>query len=882
MSCDIKYDHLIFSVMKMSRTNKEYYVFTGSVDNEMRNIFDKLENRKNIAKEEVILLKKNYSDYYTDWIKIVKEKIKIKFLPYKIYIDDSIEAIRKKIFVFMSDPEKKEYILPQNQELWLEKDDGSMEVIGYYYEDEETKEKKFTTPDIYENYAVNESFNEKHYKKNTSENNMLIIDLLEYDKTFKRKVIYLHDALDEERYLLSKKITINEKVINKYFKKYWPYVNLKLDMADVKNNFSITLDYYVKEEMIFYMINHTDKKNSTNFGSCNILTTGFTVAENKDSENFLDLYQVFDYLRSSVIDEKTPFIKYYENILEAPFSIISRKAIDDNKLNKKILKDWLDLNEESKKINRIIVKRFLREYNGEPRYNHIEINKKGVVKLNISFNAINNASFKDVNDAVEDCKKFINNINKNRLVKKSDEIKKIESPEIEMKDNKITLHKNTRITFIKSIIPLKFEKSIDFKKLSDFAKKFPYFIIESKDKINNNLSTEGGKSITFRYKRVSGFTNMNDILFEIDKLKEIYDKNILAIIKILEKKYEKSADEIKGYLLEWERKYSSSKSVKVSSIYKKGISVTISNSNILFHNITQIYQIPLLYNFFTTFLNLFMYYDDFMKNKNFKKVFSSNVKYVENDYEINSNAKLNLMQSYNLDYDFDEELYLNDELNEVEKKMYENKEEPIGINAMNIPGLVGDEEIDPNILLKCEDAVPEKDTCQDFCNDGSYFLRRLQRYDNKLYRIKNEKKKKEFDQYSKKCQNKRQPVILPYDPATNSRIKKDSFTYSLKYSSEPDVMQRWYICPKIWCPYCEIPISESDINMKDVRVKTTKSTSMCKTVICPYGNHQAFIRENNNEIYPGFQKNIQHPLGLCMPCCFAKKQTDPKSAFYKS
>ena len=44
------------------------------------------------------------------------------------------------------------------------------------------------------------------------------------------------------------------------------------------------------------------------------------------------------------------------------------------------------------------------------------------------------------------------------------------------------------------------------------------------------------------------------------------------------------------------------------------------------------------------------------------------------------------------------------------------------------------DEIVSEARLTCEDKVIEKDTCEDLCNDSKYFLRRLQRYDNKLFK----------------------------------------------------------------------------------------------------------------------------------------------------
>ena len=906
MSCNVKYIDLIFTIEKISRFKiKEYYVFIGTLDNDMLNVLQKLEKREKgmvITKDDQLLLKKNYSKYYLNWINIIKNKHKIKFIQNKIHIDDTISEIRKKIFVFMSDEENKKFILPENQELWLEKEDKTFEIIGYYYENNINEQKEFTIPHINEEFKASKDnnyvFNDKNLKKKTDENNMLIYDLLE-SGNFKKELIYLCDAKEEESFLKSKKINISTSLINKYFKKYWPYVNLSYNYSDIKNNYLLLKDYYEKENKIFDMIKNVSRNNDY-FGSCNILTAKIGVNKINNSINnildeddkYIDLFPIFDYLRENKIDEKTPFIKYSEDILEAPFSIISKKALDNNMISKDNLKEWIGLKDQMRRMNGINIKRHLKDYDNKPRYSSIFLSKAGKIMINISFLAENNANFKDIELTIKDCKKLMDDINKNRIVKKIDEKQKIDLPDIEIIDNQINFKHNTQLIFTNIIIPLKLDKELDFKKLLEFSKKFPFFISdassestkkdESKDKIE--------KSIKLKYKRISGFANMNDIIHDIDMLKEKYDKDTSIIIKILESKYQKSIDEIKKYLIEWEKKYSSSKSTKISSEFKTGIIVTITNNNILMNGITKIYQIPLIYKFFVTFLTLFINYDDYIKNKDFKKVFlgkniEENKKYYNEDYEINSNVSINIDQIYNQDYDFDNDLYLNDDF-ETMNEEGKNKENLLDVNGTKIEGLAEDSEIDPNIKLKCDDLIPEKDTCEDFCNDQKYFLRRLQRYDNKLFNPKIDKKDK-IERYSRKCQESinRQPVVMPYDPATNPKINQESFTYSVKYKSDPTTAptyDRWYICPKIWCPYCEIPISESQIDKKTIRVRATKDQGgKCTTALCPYGNHQVFIREYGHN-FPGFLDESFHPQGLCLPCCFKKTQKDPKYSSYTS
>jgi hypothetical protein len=517
------------------------------------------------------------------------------------------------------------------------------------------------------------------------------------------------------------------------------------------------------------------------------------------------------------------------------------------------------------------------------------IGKYGKININISFLNENNATFEDVQLGVKECKKIIENINKNRIIKKTGEKEKIDTLDLDLIDNTIKLKENTKIIYMNIIIPLNLNKSLDFKKLGEFSKKFPYFLTEvPKDSFMNiqNINEKEENSIIFKYKRVSAFANMNDILLEIDKLKQKYDKESSFIIKALEKKFQKSVDEIKLYLLEWEKKYSSTKSVKIASELKTGIRVSITNNNILISGITKTYQIPLIYRFFVTFLTLFINYDNL--NKDFKKIIltknNKNIQYDE--YEYNNNVKLNIDKIYEEDYDIDDDYFLDDDIDNI-KNMYETSNKINITNfKQNIIGMAEDMDIDPNLKLKCNDVLLEKDTCTDFCNDKNYFLRRLQRYDINLFRPKtNKKNKNKVSRYSRQCIVKGQPVVLPYDPEKNPNIKRDSYTYSIKYSSNPDLFQRWYICPKIWCPYCEIPILETDIDPKTIKIRSTKDKGgLCTVAKCPNGEHQVFVRslDTKKYIYPGFLHKSDHPQNLCYPCCFINSHDNPKSAFYST
>ncbi|NBS84883.1 MAG: hypothetical protein EBS59_09380, partial [Verrucomicrobia bacterium] len=439
---------------------------------------------------------------------------------------------------------------------------------GYYYENKNTEKKENYKPSIYESIEqklLNKTVNYNDLKKNTSENNILIYDILNQGNYIKN-LIYICDAKDDEKYMKLKKISINNHIINNYFKKYWPYVNLNYDVNEIKNNYIILKSYFDKEKYVNDLLDNTQINNSV-FGSCNVQTIYFKVTDNVNLENEknqkeeIDLFQILDYLKDNELNEKMPFIKYSEESFENPFLLISKKAISDGYLDKNTLSDWLGLNDKNdmKKINGLSLKRYSKHYNDKPKYYSILLNKFGVLQITVSYLNENKASFSDIEYAINDCRNFIENVNKNRIVKKINEKAKIQLPEFKYKDGNIITNKYTNIVFMILSIPLNLSVALDFKKLYDFSMKFPFFVVETpKNILKTDKNNKEETSLKLRYKRISGFVNMNDILLDIDKLKEKSVDNGL-IIKILQKKYDKSIEEIKSYIIEWERKYSSSK-----------------------------------------------------------------------------------------------------------------------------------------------------------------------------------------------------------------------------------------------------------------------------------------------------------------------------------
>ena len=899
MSCDIKINHIIFEIEKIKRLpesikdnfQKDLFIFIGNnLSPSLKKIIEKLNKKENPKTSELNELKNFFPNYYENWLNYMKDlkhkKISsLLFIFHSIYLDDSINDIRKKIFLYLSEPSKNNYILPIHQELWINNKENKNEIIGIYYENS-NDQKINMEPCVYSQPKENSSFRiGPNFKVNTGENNMLIQDLLD-SLEVKTNKIYMCDLKDEENYLMSlykKQGGIPENIKNTYIRKHYPfYKKDKNNILKIKVIFIEIQKYYMKEEEFKKKeleILKLNKKNEDFLSGCNIINIQIKVnANNPNKKDNLDLYQIFDYLREKKLNIKTPFIKYGEDLTGIPVSVTSMDALQQNKIKKQMLKDWI-LKDLTKKMNGISMKRYLRDYDNEPRYLSLSLKKNSELLILIAFENKNEASLKEITQGVHNVKQIINDINKNIIPKKVNDIQYIEPPDMQFNEqHEIFLKENTQIKFINIMIPFKKEQSFNFKELYEFSKKFPsYFYDEGK---NSMLKQNLINSIELRYKKISGFTPMSDIIYTIDILKQ-EKTNDANIIEYLQKKYEKSKEECYKYLQEWVREYSSSKSSKIDSHFKLGIKIEINNQNIKISGITRIYLIPILYNFLNTFMHL--YFSDFLQNKKLSNKFVINNKLNEevnqfNNYSFNiTNININLPTQY---YGDEDNLNMIEQDNNINKNnIYEKDDDNIETNTLmdelKNKGLLSANMVVPEIKLKCDDILLNKGTCKDACNDDRYFIRRLQMFDSLLFIPSKDKKKKDNfgSKYSKSCQRPSQPVVMDKDPEKLNNIRKDSYTYSISYSTRQEY-PRWYICPDIWCSICEIPLSYNEVDKKTINEKKhLGDDAVCKTVKCPKGDHRAIIRDNKGAIYPGFTK-IKNPDGFCLPCCYKKQQKD--------
>ena len=131
MTCMIHSKNLYFTLNKVSRNEQIAYIFIGNIKPNVKKKLEILEKGKNIKLDKSL---DEYKEYIKTWNEFIKKNVKIKFIYDLIEINDSIGNIRKKIFYYCSNPNKNNFILPENQELWVKNKNNENEIIGFYYE----------------------------------------------------------------------------------------------------------------------------------------------------------------------------------------------------------------------------------------------------------------------------------------------------------------------------------------------------------------------------------------------------------------------------------------------------------------------------------------------------------------------------------------------------------------------------------------------------------------------------------------------------------------------------------------------------------------------------------------------------------------------------
>jgi hypothetical protein len=897
----------IYNVVLINRKNiKNIFVFAGNFDNKISQIFRKIEKNTTLSKDDDNILKNTYQSQY----KFLFPKQKYNSISYIndfIYNDDSINNIRNKIFAYLSQPSNNIFYQENFQELWVYID-GKPIILGTYYQDVNFEPSINNPIEVDNQYFVDKSG--KYILKLIlrNENNRILQDFVD-DQTIDNNSIYLHDLNTEKEYLNENKIKIDELLIKGYIEKFWPTYYSSESPDKLNTKYKDLRNKFIKEKEIMSVV-HETKINFNDFGNCSIINCIFHIfASNPDEQ--IDLFKIFNFLR---LDEKTPFKKYKEADWIYPKYVIYKPLIDNNIITNKTIKIWTqttkvsDLTSFSDVISTIrglSIKRYLYESNDGPKYYTIDIYKNGSIEVRLNYTEDYNAGIKNIENAIKDCIQLINKINAIdfRLSREQTKKTRLNCPELyyDPKTGHVTLGKYTTISFIKTISIIKKiddEHKINYNDLNKFGKIFsPY--------LSTALSTRGNieNTFTMKYKRISNYTKMSEI-FEF--ITETFDEfpNILpdVIIKLIENKFEKNETDAKRLYREWQKRIGSLGYTDNTKLMKQtGVSIRISKNKIYLNGCKSFYQLQDVSNFVYKMLELFFSIEK--KNKNSKELYSrlqkyskeldlienNNANYINNSTFDNNSETGNYENIYNyegVNTSFNEYFNSTNDFTNITQTILQKNINNNSKNQYQVPKdyLATDNQLDKNIRLKCDESVPDKnkDTCTDFCEDEYYALRRLQRYDNPIFHFK----KEGYETFGRKCQSTqgKQPMVLAHDPEKDPRIKRSSFTYSIKYGSSPD-RQNYYICPRVWCPHEEIPIDFDDV--KNSIVKRKLKRTECITALCPSCKEKfkketwlKIIDENKYNPYPGFLDPSLHPNNLCMPCCQKKATNNPTSSFY--
>ena len=547
MSCELKINPLYMTIEKVSRTYNYAYIFVGNVNNSIKSILKKIEKKEKINNSDQNTLEQHFGVIYKNWLKYYdKKNLDIIFIYELIEINDSIGLIKKKIFYYLSNPSQKIYILPENQELWVKNENNEDEIIGVCYL--QSKDKKIIMkPSVKVKPSENKNFDKNKYKLNNSENNILIYDLIDY-LGIKHNIIYVADAWEEYEYLKSK-ITISESIKTNYFKKHFPYFKFDMNISSVKKKYEL-LKYTFENEDFIQTYESKYQNNKSLLGDCNILY--ISLKSNQElsllkKPPIIDLYQVFDYVREKKLGIELPFIKYGDESFQIPVSLASVDALLQNKITKANLDDWIGIDKITNKINGIIMKQYLKDYNNQHKYISMILRKSSELTFNVKFDANDKATFHDLVGSIKNIKKIVEDINKNLISKKIELTQKINPPDIEMKNNEISLKNNTELRFCNVFIPFKQNLSINFKKLYEFSQNFPEYLYDENKSLNSKNQQKFQTFAKFIYKKVSGFIPMSSIIFEIDKLKSM-NTSEHHIKQIISSQFNKSSDEVEKYI----------------------------------------------------------------------------------------------------------------------------------------------------------------------------------------------------------------------------------------------------------------------------------------------------------------------------------------------
>ena len=891
----------VFKIVSVDRLKKNTltYTFVGEQERPIKEILNNLENGKISAKEEK-QLKEHFGKQFNNVTKFPTKSV--KYIYQGIYTDDTISTIRKKIFAFLSTT--SELFIEQNQELWVVLCSKKIKILGPTWtniESHPSVTEKEIKPD-------HQRFVSKNGQTILTEQIININDQTLFDATnglkFESNQIYLNTVERDINYLRQIGQKVDNILLEGYFQKFWPYAVHDYDADIVYSEMEKLRRALKAEDKLINFVEQVPPENRLMEG-CRIIQILVHITNPYEHE-FIDLLKVFNLFN---LDEKTPFMRYKDYEWPAPLYLFYKPLVESKKISEKQMKDWVAATKKVKdatdqvikevqySVRGLTLKRHIYDIDGEPKYATINIHKNGNMEVRIAFKEKYKASLKDVYEALQSVGKLINKINEidyRFRQKKIPKTVKLLPPDVTYNTSKglIEFHGRTRLILIDAINGVALPEEFNYKEMNQFANKYftPYIspVLSKKDYEKSELLV--------KYKRVSFYSRMN-IEYEFIHKTILQNPNILPknVVQLLHENYYagKPIEEAIKVYKDWERKYGYMGSQGVKGARQTGVEIRIKHGKIHLNSAKSVMQLTNASVFITKFLSIYFEQSKYLKKA--KNIFTNElakIPNVENNVNINiANNSINITNTELLNYDFNNTLgniYAENEFNntnvvseENANNFNNNTNNANNSNFNRTKYLATDDEIDRNIRMQCEDRDTKRDVCVDFCEDEFYTLRRLQKYDNPIFKFRSDPK---FENYARQCQpQERQPLVMRFNPADNPKIDPESYKNAIQYGSSPD-RQNWYICAQVWCPYEEIPIKYSLIENSIIKRPTRKGN--CLTAKCPSCLKEKrttwlrIVESSKFHSYVGFIDDSNHPNHLCMPCCYKKPMDNPKAKGY--
>lgn len=820
-------------------------------------------------------------------LEIIKiNKIIPQFINEYLFLDDTIETIKKKVLQYLPEhtysgiymfyetsitltPEKVFELLTGNKKTYISQTDLFNFLINIEYEN-------IHTVDIKEAYNFNDIVALNINKKNTIYKSLgQISTLKKYNYVVNPFDVYAENPFEMENYIS----TINQNVlleendicnntificnvddVLKFADKneieesdmiatYFPYLY---------SNGVINIDSYNERQREFIqetedLLNPSWRENADNVSILNkvgnistidVLKTGiskltFTIEPKREFNIPLDI--VFKLIQTN---KTIPFTRYSpqknrENVYRLFCNKIARNGKKIPYLNKsKIFK--LIRNAKYSKSVFVYLKSM---YDKNQIDIYITFLQNGSIYVNVDFNN-EIFNFKEINNIFSKINPIINVVNDY------------------LKQNGYSLHTFNSITddYI-TIDNINYKMEIPTKKeikIKDITK-----CVSS---VFNIISKNIQDTIKLRYKRVSNFNVMDSQeAFMIELIQDGY--NEIEIINSLMENFKISSFELAREILSdfatsQQLKLDAFQNTKIKIKNNPGFLVTIEKEPLKKHAIVNIEKVTNI-----LYLKAIQTY--------IKSIFMITQKAEDIDYNIKALCKGKYIEEIETKKDITVPVT---KKTAITAAVFDDDKSSIGDDMLDVL-FDSEEESDSEDELQSDSEIIQTGgsiTGMKLTHPNPFAQRFQEREPNLFLK----KEKQGFNSYARLCPSniKRQPVILTQEEKDNiDKNHPGSYEHSISYQSSPDGETYHYICPRFWS-------FEENSSLTKEEVESGKYGDIIPNGAKVVGEGEGVYEFTSKEhikngkyhnMYPGFLESSKHPDGHCIPCCF-KKWDSPK------